>query len=122
MLRATPALHKMATTKGGLRKILKKRLPVPKYIELAVKAGSYKSPSTRPYYMGLHDVPDMNGPMKPEEREMRIKMRRGILDYSTEVRACYMFFTSCVHQMFQVCSLTRFVYHQQLCCRCSMKY
>lgn len=86
MLRATPALSKMASTRGGMRRILKKRLPVQKYIELAVKAGSYKSPSTRPNYLGLHDVPPPrpNGFMTPREREERIKLERGIIDYPTE--------------------------------------
>ena len=37
MLRATPPLTKMASTHGGMRRILKKRLPVQKYIELAIK-------------------------------------------------------------------------------------
>lgn len=86
MLRATPPLHKMASTHGGMRRILKKRLPVQKYIELAVKAGSYKSPSTRPNYLGLHDVPQQNkGYITPREREERLKLQRGIIDYPTEV-------------------------------------
>eukprot|EP00581_Thalassiosira_minuscula_P014151 CAMPEP_0183721028 /NCGR_PEP_ID=MMETSP0737-20130205/13467_1 /TAXON_ID=385413 /ORGANISM="Thalassiosira miniscula, Strain CCMP1093" /LENGTH=782 /DNA_ID=CAMNT_0025950991 /DNA_START=126 /DNA_END=2474 /DNA_ORIENTATION=+ len=85
MLRATPTLHKMASTQGGMRRILKKRLPVPRYIELAVKAGSYKSPSTRPHYLGLHDVPqDTNKRLTPREREERLKLRRGVMDYPTE--------------------------------------
>mmetsp|Transcript_11806 Transcript_11806/g.25518 ORF Transcript_11806/g.25518 Transcript_11806/m.25518 type:complete len:779 (-) Transcript_11806:91-2427(-) len=85
MLRATPTLHKMASTRGGMRRILKKRLPVQKYIELAVKAGSYKSPTTRPGYLGLHDVPAPNPNfMTPRQREERIKLQRGIIDYPTE--------------------------------------
>ena len=84
MLR-TPPLAKMASTHGGMRRILKKRLPVQKYIELAVKAGSYKSPSTRPNYLGLHDVPEPKGYMSPREREERLKLQRGIIDYPTEV-------------------------------------
>ena len=64
-----------------------RRLPVQRYIELAVKAGSYKSPSTRPNYLGLHDVPQTKPEeyLTPREREERIKMRRGILDYPSEV-------------------------------------
>lgn len=85
MLRATPTLHKMASTHGGMRRILKKRLPVQKYIELAVKCGSYKSPSTRPNYLGLHDLPEIKGYMTPREREERLKLQRGIIDYPTEV-------------------------------------
>ena len=84
MLR-TPPLAKMASTHGGMRRILKKRLPVQKYIELAVKAGSYKSPSTRPNYLGLHDVPEPKGYMSPREREERLKLQRGIIDYPSEV-------------------------------------
>lgn len=86
MYRATPPLRKMASTHGGMNSILKRRLPVVRYIELAVKAGSYKSPSTRPNYLGLHDVP----PGKPDEyltfreREERLKLRRGIIDYPSE--------------------------------------
>ena len=86
MLRATPTLHKMASTHGGMRRILKKRPPVEKYIELAVKAGSYKTPSTRPLYLGLHDQPDLDKPLTPREREERIKLRRGIIDFPEEVR------------------------------------
>ena len=88
MLRATPTLQKMASTHGGMRRILKKRLPVQRYIELAVKAGSYKSPSTRPNYLGLHDVPDPKKGvnLSPREREERLKLQRGIIDYPTEVR------------------------------------
>lgn len=87
MLRATPTLHKMASTHGGMRRILKNRLPVDRYIELAVKAGSYKTPSTRPNYLGLHDQPDEpeGGRLSPREREERLKLRRGIIDYPTEV-------------------------------------
>lgn len=88
MLRATPSLHKMASTHGGMRRILKKRLPVQRYIELAVKAGSYKTPSTRPHYLGLQDVPESKGFLSPREREERLKLRRGIIDYPAEVRAC----------------------------------
>ena len=85
MLRATPPLQKMASTHGGMRRILKKRLPVPKYIEMAVKAGSYKSPSTRPHYLGLHDVPqNQGGYMSSRQREEQTKLRRGIIDYPTE--------------------------------------
>ncbi len=69
-----------------MRRILKKRLPVQRYIELAVKAGSYKTPSTRPNYLGLHDVPDPKAYVSPREREERLKMRRGIIDYPAEVR------------------------------------
>lgn len=68
-----------------MRRILKKRLPVQKYIELAVKAGSYKSPTTRPGYLGLHDVPAPNpNYMTPRQKEERIKLQRGIIDYPTE--------------------------------------
>eukprot|EP00984_Skeletonema_dohrnii_P012986 scaffold5333_cov95-Skeletonema_dohrnii-CCMP3373.AAC.2 len=75
----------MASTHGGMRRILKKRLPVQKYIELAVKAGSYKSPSTRPNYLGLHDQRDNNNSFQTtREREESMKMRRGIIDYPTE--------------------------------------
>lgn len=84
MLRATPPLFGCASTRVGMRRILKKRLPVDRFIELAVKAGTYKSPSTRPNYLGLHDLPEIKGRMTPREREERIKMRRGILDYPTE--------------------------------------
>jgi hypothetical protein len=87
MLRVTPSLHKMASTHGGMRRILKKRLPVQRYIELAVKAGSYKTPSTRPHYLGLQDVPESKGFLSPREREERLKLRRGIIDYPAEVRA-----------------------------------
>ena len=86
MLRATPALQKMASTRGGMRRILKRRLPVPKYIELATKAGSYKTPSTRPGYLGLHDVPPPRMNPSPRDREEREKMLRGIIDYPSEVR------------------------------------
>ena len=81
MFRASPAVRKMASTHGGMNTILKRRLPVQRYIELAVKAGSYKSPSTRPNYLGLHDVPQTKPEeyLTPREREERIKMRRGIL-------------------------------------------
>jgi len=87
MFRAAPAVRKMASTHGGMNTILKRRLPVQRYIELAVKAGSYKSPSTRPNYLGLHDVPQTKPEeyLTPMEREERIKMRRGILDYPSEV-------------------------------------
>ena len=91
MLR-TPPLAKMASTHGGMRRILKKRLPVQKYIELAVKAGSYKSPSTRPNYLGLHDVPEPKGYMSPREREERLKLQRGIIDYPTEVCISFIFY------------------------------
>jgi len=76
----------MASTHGGMRRILKKRLPVQKYIELAVKSGSYKSPSTRPNYLGLHDQRDNNNNsfQTRREREESLKMRRGIIDYPTE--------------------------------------
>jgi hypothetical protein len=75
----------MASTHGGMRRILKRRLPVQRYIELAVKAGSYKSPSTRPNYLGLHDDRNNNkGFMTKREREESMKMRRGIIDYPTE--------------------------------------
>jgi len=76
----------MASTHGGMRRILKKRLPVQRYIELAVKSGSYKSPSTRPNYLGLHDQRDDNngGFVSKREREESLKMRRGIIDYPTE--------------------------------------
>lgn len=84
MLRATAPVQKLASTHGGMRRILKKRLPVQKYIELAVKAGSYKSPSTRPNYLGLHDLPEIKGYMTPREREERLKLQRGIIDYPTE--------------------------------------
>ena len=84
MLRATPVLNKMASTRGGMRRILKRRLPVQKYIELAVKAGSYKSPSTRPHYLGLHDVPRTE-PRTARDREERAKLLRGIIDYPSEV-------------------------------------
>mmetsp|Transcript_25657 Transcript_25657/g.55175 ORF Transcript_25657/g.55175 Transcript_25657/m.55175 type:complete len:752 (+) Transcript_25657:95-2350(+) len=84
MLRATPTLHKMASTHGGMRRILKKRLPVQKYIELAVKSGSYKSPSTRPNFLGLHDIPEPKGFISPREREERLKLARGIIDFPTE--------------------------------------
>jgi hypothetical protein len=70
-----------------MRRILKKRLPVQRYIELAVKSGSYKSPSTRPNYLGLHDQRDdnnNNGFLSKREREESLKMRRGIIDYPTE--------------------------------------
>ena len=88
MLRATLPLHKMASTHGGMRRILKKRLPVQRYIELAVKAGSYKTPSTRPNYLGLQDVPEPKGFLTPREREERLKLRRGIIDYPAEVSRC----------------------------------
>ncbi|KAL7534722.1 hypothetical protein ACHAXR_006819 [Thalassiosira sp. AJA248-18] len=88
MLRATPTLHKMSSTHGGMRRILKKRLPVQRYIELAVKSGSYKSPSTRPNFLGLHDVPEPKGYITPREREERIKLQRGVLDYPTEILIC----------------------------------
>ena len=70
-----------------MRRILKKRLPVHRYIELAVKAGSYKSPSTRPNYLGMHDVGDSTGRafLSPREREERLKLRRGVIDFPTEV-------------------------------------
>lgn len=85
MLRASLPLSKMASTHGGMRRILKRRLPVQRYIELAVKAGSYKSPSTRPNYLGLHDDRNNNkGFMTKREREESMKMRRGIIDYPTE--------------------------------------
>ena len=87
MFRAAPAVRKMASTHGGMNSILKRRLPVERYIELAVKAGSYKSPSTRPNYLGLHDVPQTKPEeyLTPREREERIKLRRGIIDYPSEV-------------------------------------
>jgi hypothetical protein len=100
MYRATPALSKMASTHGGMNTILKRRLPVVRYIELAVKAGSYKSPSTRPNYLGLHDVPQSKPEeyLTPREREERIKLRRGILDYPSEVS----FFGSSSIMMFSI--------------------
>lgn len=87
MLRSTP-LSKMASTRSGMRRILKKRLPVPKYIELAVKAGTYKTPSLRPNYLGLHDT-DSSAKMANhltarQREEQRIKLSRGILDYPEE--------------------------------------
>ncbi|KAL3826892.1 hypothetical protein ACHAXA_000860 [Cyclostephanos tholiformis] len=86
MFRAAPAVRKMASTHGGMNSILKRRLPVQRYIELAVKAGSYKSPSTRPNYLGLHDVPETKPAeyLTPREREERLKLRRGIIDYPSE--------------------------------------
>ncbi|KAL7547944.1 hypothetical protein ACHAWF_011211 [Thalassiosira exigua] len=90
MLRASPPLLKMASTHGGMRRILKRRLPVQRYIELAVKAGSYKTPSTRPHYLGLHDVqPEPRGRLTPREREERLKLKRGIIDYPTEPPALF---------------------------------
>eukprot|EP00804_Cyclotella_cryptica_P010238 CCRYP_016703-RA/>CCRYP_016703-RA protein AED:0.02 eAED:0.02 QI:160/1/1/1/1/1/2/328/765 len=87
MLRSTP-LSKMASTQSGMRRILKKRLPVPKYIELAVKAGTYKTPSLRPNYLGLHDT-DSTAKMAHhltarQREEQRVKLSRGILDYPEE--------------------------------------
>lgn len=93
MLRATPVVGKMATTRGGMRRILKTRLPVQKYIELAVKAGSYKTPSTRPHYLGLHDVPPPNKVLTPREREERVKLERGIIDYPTQVSYVVLMFS-----------------------------
>ena len=52
-----------------------------------MKAGSYKTPSTRPHYLGLQDVPESKGFLSPREREERLKLRRGIIDYPAEVRA-----------------------------------
>jgi len=33
----------------------------------------------------LHDVPEPKGYMSPREREERLKLQRGIIDYPTEV-------------------------------------
>jgi len=78
----------MASTRSGMRRILKKRLPVPKYIELAVKAGTYKTPSLRPNYLGLHDTDSSaklaNHLTARQREEQRVKLSRGILDYPDE--------------------------------------
>ena len=68
-----------------MRRILKRRLPVPKFIELAVKAGTYKTPSIRPNYLGLHDDPSKLDQLSRHQREeQRVKLTRGILDYPKE--------------------------------------
>lgn len=86
MMRPTPPALKLVSTHTGQRRILKTRLPVPRYIELAVKAGSYKTPSTRPHYLGLQDTRHLDRTsLSPREREERLKMRRGVMDYPPEL-------------------------------------
>ncbi|KAL7471474.1 hypothetical protein ACHAXS_011756 [Conticribra weissflogii] len=86
MLRATPPLTKLATTLHGQRRILKTKLPVHKYIQMAVQSGSYKYPYKRPHYLGMQDLPRGGNPRhsSKREREEQLKARRGILDYPTE--------------------------------------
>ena len=85
MVNPTTALLKQASTHHGMRRILKRRLPVPRYIELAVKAGTYKTPSIRPNYLGLHDDPAKLNQLGSRQRdEQRVKLGRGILDYPEE--------------------------------------
>lgn len=94
MLRQTAPLSKMASTRGGMRRILKKGITAEKFLDMACKAGTYKSPSSKgPGALTNRDLPrEFDGQQQGGgrqfltrwQREEQMKRRRGVVDYPIE--------------------------------------